>query len=67
MIFNFSKKGKVMVNMIEFIKNIVTNFPEEITAITTSQAADHLLEVCDESKAKPLPKKQAIAFHHTTV
>jgi hypothetical protein len=44
MIFKFSAKGKVMVNMIEYIKNIVTNFPEEITALKTSPAADHFLK-----------------------
>ncbi len=29
MIFGFSKKGKMMVNMIEYIKIIVVIFPEE--------------------------------------
>ena len=42
MILNFSEKGKVMINMIEYIKNIIANFPEEITAIKMSPAADHL-------------------------
>jgi hypothetical protein len=30
MIFDFSEKGKVMVNMIEYIKTIINDFPEEI-------------------------------------
>ncbi len=44
MILDFSKKGKVMVNMVEYIKNIVTNFPEDISTIKIkrSLAADHL-------------------------
>jgi hypothetical protein len=29
MIFDFSRKGAVMVNMIEYIKNIIVNFPEK--------------------------------------
>jgi hypothetical protein len=41
MIFNFSVKGK---NMIEYIKNIIANFPEEIVAIRTSPAVDHFLQ-----------------------
>ena len=41
MIFDFSKKGKVMMNMIEYIKNIVAKFLEETTALKTSPAADH--------------------------
>ncbi len=32
----------------------------------TTPAADHLFEVQDKSLAMPLPKEQAIAFHHTT-
>ena len=31
MIFNFLAKGKVMVTMMEYIKNIIKDFPEEIT------------------------------------
>jgi hypothetical protein len=65
MIFNYSKNRKVMINMIEYIKNIITDFPEEITAVQTSPAADHLFTVRDESLAKPLPEEQTRAFHHT--
>jgi hypothetical protein len=32
MIFDFSKKGEVMINMIEYLKNIINDFPEEIIA-----------------------------------
>jgi hypothetical protein len=45
MIFDFSVKGNVMINMIECIKNIIANFPEEIVAIRTRPAADHLFTV----------------------
>ena len=64
MIFDFSQKGKVMVNMIEYIRGIIDQFPEEIVAIRTSPAADHLFTVRDESLSKPLPEEQARAFHH---
>ena len=30
MIFDFSEKEKVIVNMIEYIKTIINDFPEEI-------------------------------------
>jgi hypothetical protein len=66
MIFDFSAKGKVMVTMIEYIKNMIKEFPEEITATKTSPAADHLFTVRDRALAKPLPEEQAMAFHHTT-
>jgi hypothetical protein len=60
-------KGKVMVNMIEYIKNIVTNFPEEINALKTSPVADHLFKLLEEFEAKPLLERQAMVFHHTTM
>ncbi len=66
MIFDFSAKGKVMVTMVEYIKNIIRDFPEEITGIKTSPAADHLFTVRDPSLAKALPEKQAMAFHCVT-
>ncbi len=56
-----------MVNMIEYIKNINANFPEEITALKTSLVADYLFKVREESEAKPLPEEQAMVFHHTIV
>jgi hypothetical protein len=66
MIFDFSQKGKVMVNMIEYIRSIIDQFPEEIVAIRMSPAADHLFTVRDESLSKPLPEEQARAFHHAS-
>jgi hypothetical protein len=66
MIFDFLKEGKVMVNMIEYIKTIIGNFPEEIIATHASPAADHLFTVRDKTKAMPLPEEQACAFHHVT-
>jgi hypothetical protein len=55
-----------MVNMIEYIKNIIANYPEYITALKTSPVADNLFEVQEESEAKPLLEEQVMAFHHTT-
>jgi hypothetical protein len=66
MIFDFSVKGKVMINMVKYIKNIITVFQEEIVAIRMSPAADHLLTVREESLAKPLSEEQARAFHHAS-
>ena len=66
MIFDFSEKGKVSVNMIEYIKNIINDFPEEIVGIKTSPAADHLFDIRDSSEARPLPEEQVMAFHHAT-
>ncbi len=64
-IFDFLAKGKVMVTMMEYIKNLTKDFPEEITGTKTSLAADHLFTVRDQSLAKVLLEEQAMAFHRT--
>jgi hypothetical protein len=69
MIFDFSQQGKEMVNMIEYIKGIIDDFPEEVVAdrtYPTSPVANHLFNVRDESLSKPLPEEQARAFHHAS-
>ena len=54
-----------MVTMMEYIKTIIKDFPEEITGSKASPAADHLFMVRDPSLAKVLPEEQAMAFHRT--
>jgi hypothetical protein len=66
MIFDFLAKGKVMVTMMEYIKNIITDFPEEVIGTKASPAMDHLFPVQDPSLAKVLPEEQAMTFHSTT-
>jgi len=64
MIFDFTMDGCVIINMTEHIKTILTDFPEEITGIKTTPAAEHLFQVRDEGEAHFLPEEQATAFHH---
>jgi hypothetical protein len=45
MIMDYSEKGKVLINMIEYVKNIIADFPEESVSIKTSPAQDHLFTV----------------------
>jgi hypothetical protein len=61
---DYSDPGKLKVAMIKYIKKILTDFPEAITSISATPAADHLFEVRDEENAKWLPEEQAQAFHH---
>ena len=65
MIFYFSAKGKVMVTMMEYIKKIIKDFPEEIVGMQTFPAVDHLFTVRDPSLAKVFLEEQAMAFHCT--
>jgi hypothetical protein len=62
MIFNFLAKGKVIVTMMEYIKTIIKDFPEEITGTKTSPATDPLFTVRDPPLVKMLPEEQAMAF-----
>jgi hypothetical protein len=45
MIFDFSEKRKVMINMIKYIKGIINDCPQEIIATRTSPTANHLFTV----------------------
>jgi hypothetical protein len=66
MIFDFSAKGKVVVTMLEYIKNAITVFPEEIIEKKASPAMDHLFLARDPSLAKMLPEEQVMALHCAT-
>ena len=66
MIFDFSAKGKVVVTMLEYIKNTIKVFPEEIIEKKAAPAADHLFLVGDTSLAKMLLEEQVMAFHCAT-
>jgi hypothetical protein len=62
---DFSNSGLVKFDMIPYIKKIIETFPEKITGITSSPAADHLFQVHPPSEAKLLPVEQARAYYHT--
>jgi hypothetical protein len=65
MILDYScDDGNVIVNMAEYIKLIVADFPEEISGFRATPAADHLFDVRDPLEAHQLPEEQARAFHH---
>ena len=65
MMIDFSDPGAVAFDMIPYINKILSAFPEKITGVTTSPAANHLFQVCPLPDAKFLPE-QAHTFHHTT-
>ena len=64
MILDFTMDGHVIINMTEYIKTIIADFPEEIKTTKTTPAADHLFQVRNEEEACLLPEEQATAFHH---
>ena len=63
MIFDFSDRDKVKINMTEYLSKVAANFPEEIVGKAATPAGDHLFKVRDEGRK--LNDQQADAFHHT--
>ena len=63
---DFSESGTVKIEMTPYITKIVETFPEKITGVQSTPAADHLFSVRPDNESRPLPEEQARAFHHTT-
>ncbi len=51
--------------MITYLKNIIVEFLEMIRGKADTLAADHLFNIRDKKKAKPLEEERALVFHHT--
>ncbi len=62
---DYNTPGVVRVSMVEYIKGLIRDFPEEINGEVTSPAPNHLFLVRDEAEATKLPEEQAMCFHHT--
>ena len=52
MTIDFTSPGSVAFDMIPYINKILSDFPEKITGVTSSPAADHLFQVRPASEAK---------------
>jgi hypothetical protein len=63
MTFDFSFTKEVKVNMWDYMRKVIKEFPEEIMGVCTTPAGDYLFKVCDDGKK--LNKEQAESFHHT--
>jgi hypothetical protein len=59
-VFDFSKKGEVNIDMKEYIGEMVDDFSEKITGVADTPAADDLFAV---GNGKKLDKKRADEFH----
>ena len=63
MTFDFSFTKEVKVNMWDYLRKVIKEFPEEITGVCATLAGDYLFKVRDDGKK--LNEEQAEAFHHT--
>ncbi len=61
----FNKDGTLEVLIITYLKNVIEQFPEEISGRASSPAAEHLFAVRDKIEARVLEEERALAFHHT--
>jgi hypothetical protein len=61
---DYSVPGEVRVTMVDYLKRVITEFPEVTTGGATSSAAEKLFTVRPEGECEPLEEKRAIAFHH---
>ncbi len=62
MTFDFSFTKEVKVNMWDYLRKVIKEFPEEIMEVFTTPAGNYLFKVHDDGKK--LNEEQAEAFHH---
>ena len=61
----FMANGTLEVSMYNYVDAIIDDFLELVKGKCPTPTAEHLFKVQEANKAKPLPKEQAIAFHHS--
>jgi len=63
MTFDYSFASKVMINMWDYLRNVIKEFLEEITGTCATPASDHLFKVREDGRK--LSEELADAFYHT--
>jgi len=64
MLLDFSKDGAFIVDMEDYLKEMLTGLPEDMDGVATTPAADHLFKVRDN--APKLNEERAELFHKVT-
>eukprot|EP00804_Cyclotella_cryptica_P017574 CCRYP_006738-RC/>CCRYP_006738-RC protein AED:0.40 eAED:0.33 QI:0/-1/0/1/-1/1/1/0/582 len=63
---DFTEPGVFQVDMSNYIKGILEEFPEELTRKSPSPHTDNLFTVKDKEETKELDEDKAMQFHRTT-
>jgi hypothetical protein len=63
MTFDYAFEGEVRINMCKNLSKVIEDFPEEITGVSATPAADYIFKV--REVGEKLNKEQADIFHHT--
>jgi hypothetical protein len=59
---DYSVLGEVKVTMVDYLKRVITEFPEEITGTASSPATERLFMIRPDGESVMLEEKRAIAF-----
>ena len=62
MTLDFSLDGKVQINMEDYIRKMLAEFPDDMAGVATTPAAEHLFKV--NQSPTYLDEKDAMFFHH---
>ena len=65
MILDFSEKGKLRVDMVSYLLDVIENAPEDMRGKAVTPATNFLFEVREDSPS--LDKERAETFHHITM
>jgi hypothetical protein len=62
----FQQDGRLNVLMVNYLKNIIDGFPEQIVERAATPAGQRLFDIREKKEARPQDEEHVIAFHHTT-
>ena len=62
MVLDFTNPGRVAIRMEDYIRNMLTELPEDMEGVATTPAAEHLFKVNDTPTF--LSEEEAMFFHH---
>ena len=62
MVLHFTNLGKVAIRIEDYIRNMLTDLPEEMEGVATTPAAEHLFKVNETPTY--LSEKEGMFFHH---
>ena len=63
MTIDYSFTKEVRINMWDYLRKVIKEFPEKITGVCVTPASDHLFKV--RKDGRKLSEELACAFHHT--
>ncbi len=61
----FNEDGTLIMSIINYLKNVIAEFPEMITGKAATLAANHLFTMRDKAEANAIEEERALAYHHT--